>query len=93
MKHHHPVNAAELAALADIRTHAAAGRIHYSGHSLERARQRGASPRHIRHALTNAVTCATADAGKWKATGPDLDGDDLTCVVAISGGVVVVTVF
>lgn len=87
------VTAAERAALADIRQHAAAGRIHYSGHALDRARQRGASARHIRCALTNAAMCAAADDGKWKATGPDLDGDDLTCVVALEGSVVVVTVF
>jgi hypothetical protein len=54
--------------------------------------QRGASAAHVRAALSGATKCV-ADADKWKVTGPDLDGDDLTCVVVIEGGVLVVTLF
>jgi len=44
------------------------------------------------HALKHATTCAPRDA-KWKVTGPDLGGDDLTAVVVLETDVLVVTVF
>jgi hypothetical protein len=56
--------------------------------------QRGMRLRDVMHALTHATECRPADdPGKWKTTGPDLDGDDLTAVVTIVGGVLVITVF
>lgn len=62
-------------------------------HARERMRQRGADFTDVRHALIRAQTCTPADRDRWKATGPDRDGDDLTCVVALEDGVIVVTVF
>ena len=44
-------------------------------------------------ALANATGCVAAEGGKWRTTGPDLDGDALDVVVAVVDGVVVVTVF
>jgi hypothetical protein len=44
------------------------------------------------HALKHATACAPSDA-KWKVSGPDLDGDELTAVVVLEVGVIVVTVF
>jgi hypothetical protein len=55
-------------------------------------RQRNVLLRDVRAALTNAQTCH-ADGPKWKVTGPDYDGDELTCVVVLEDGIVVVTVF
>jgi hypothetical protein len=56
--------------------------------------QRGATYRDLRHALENASTCVTGDrVGRWRVTGPDLDRDDLTAVVVIEDGVVVVTMY
>jgi hypothetical protein len=79
-------------ALADVRGYAAAGQISYTNHARDRMHERGASAPHVRAALANAGACV-ASADKWKVTGPDLDGDDLTCVVVIEAGVIVVTVF
>jgi hypothetical protein len=55
-------------------------------------RQRNVLLRDVRAALTSAWTCH-ADGAKWKVTGPDYDGDELTCVVVLEEGVLVVTVF
>jgi hypothetical protein len=54
---------------------------------------RGASVGHVLHALRNAAVCERGEGDRWKTTGPDLDGDDLTAVVVIEDGLVVVTVF
>jgi hypothetical protein len=32
-------------------------------------------------------------AGDWRVDGPDLEGDELTCVVVIEGDVIILTVF
>ena len=54
---------------------------------------RGAVAEDVRGALVFANACrATAD-GKWKITGPDLDGDELKVVAVVEGDVVVITVF
>lgn len=45
----------------------------------------------VRHALVHARSCVEAGA-RWRVEGPDADGDDLSLVCAIEGGVVVVTV-
>jgi hypothetical protein len=55
--------------------------------------QRGASANDVLEALSGARVCQAGPDQRWKVTGPDLDGDDLTAVVAIDDDVVVVTVF
>ena len=55
--------------------------------------ERGAQYEDVRQALANARRCKAADQGRWKVSGDDLDGDELTLVVAIEAGVVVVTVY
>jgi hypothetical protein len=79
--------------LRDIRGYAAAGRIKYTRHARERMAQRRVNEADIVSALVHARVCVPADKGNWKATGPDVDGDDLEVVVAVVDGVVVVTVF
>lgn len=54
--------------------------------------QRGVRFKDLRCALMNAQTCSP-DGERWKVAGADTDGDDLTCIVVIEAGVVVVTVF
>jgi hypothetical protein len=84
----------EEAALRDIHGFAAANRVRYSGHARKRVRERcQGRVEHVRHALENSTACAKADQGKWKATGYDLDGDELVAVVVIEDGLIVVTVF
>lgn len=88
----------ELRTLAEIRGYAGANRVDITFHALRRLRQRGGGPADAICALTNATVCAgqRADAtraGDWKVTGPDTDGDELTCAVVLKDGVVVLTVF
>lgn len=55
--------------------------------------QRNLKPGDLRSALVSAASCKDQRDGKWKVTGPDLDGDALDVVVVIEAGVLVVTVF
>jgi len=92
------VNPDELKALVEVRGYAGANRVTLSFHANRRLRQRGGGPADAVHALANAVTCTDqrADpsrAGDWRVTGPDTDGDDLTCAVILADDVVVITVF
>ena len=81
------------AALADIRGYAAANRIRILRHAWQRMGERGAQYEDVRHALAGARRCKAADQGRWKVSGDDLDGDELTLVVAIEASVIVVTVY
>jgi hypothetical protein len=80
-------------ALEEIRRIAAAGWIRYSPHAHLRMYERCITAEDVRNALTNATECAAAEKERWKVSGPDLDGEDLTLVVVLEGDVVVVTVF
>lgn len=84
---------AEKAALAEIRAHAAAGRITLSQHARQRGALRGARFADIRHALTTALACLEQANGCWRIDSADTDGDELTVIVAIRHDVLVVTVF
>lgn len=82
-------------ALAEVRRYATLGRIRVSGHARQRGRERGARFADIRESLMNATRCAANEetAGRWNATGPDLDGDPLTSVVVFEADLLVVTLF
>jgi Domain of unknown function (DUF4258) len=78
-----------------VHEHVARGRmLVYTQHALDRMARRNATRYDVRNAL---ATCTTASAstdgpGRWKMTGGvDLDGDALSVVVALDGGVIVVT--
>lgn len=47
----------------------------------------------LRNALVEAQSCVARRDDSWRVSGPDLDGDDLTVVLVIEDGLVVVTVF
>lgn len=79
-------------AIESIRGYAAAGRIIVTRHAYERMRQRNVTFRDVTLALSAARICDAANTN-WRVTGPDVDGDELTLVVAIESGVIVVTVF
>lgn len=86
---------AQVQALVDIRGYAAVNRIRFTRHAREEMRECGAEPEDAQHALTNATGCKLSkdDPARWKTTGPDLDGEELTCVVVLDDGVVVITVW
>ena len=75
-----------------IRGFALANRIRYSGHSRKRMRERGVRDQDVRRALCNLRKWSQETSEKWLVTGPDLDGDDLTMVLVIDDGVLIVTV-
>lgn len=80
-------------ALKHVRGFAAAGRYVVSQHARKRMQERGVQEMDLRNALVNARSAEAKDDGKWKVEGSDLDGDDLTVIVVIDDGVIVVTLF
>lgn len=79
--------------LRDVQGYAGAGRISVGDHARKRMSERGVTYQDLAHSLKNAGSARKAEKpGRW-IEGPDLDGDDLSCVVVLEDGVVVVTVF
>lgn len=77
-----------------VRGLASANRVRWSRHSRERMAQRGMTESDVLLALRGAVTCQPGNTpDRWKVTGPDTDGDDLTAVVRIEGDLLVITVY
>ncbi len=84
----------EAEALQHIKGYASAGRIRYSPHALERMAERGAREDDVRRAIATATRAVGQANGRWLVTGGvDRDGDELTPVVVLEGGVVVVTLY
>ena len=86
------VTKAAAAVLEEVRR-CSTGQIVIAGHARERMGERGVTFGDVRHALTNATSCRAQPNGRWRVTGPDLDGDELVLVVVLEAGMVVVTVF
>lgn len=86
---------AEAQALAEIKRLVALDRVLYTHHAQIRMIERGARRRDVEHALLGATSATEQrDRGCWRVKGGvDLDGDDLTVVVALEADVVVVTLF
>lgn len=80
-------------ALTDIRGYAGANRILYTSHARDRMFQRNITFADARHALMTARLCAAQKDGRWRVDSTDRSGDDLTAIVALERGVVVVTLF
>lgn len=56
-------------------------------------RQRGLSFLEVEHGLFHATRCAVQANGRWKLESQDLDADDLTLIVVVDDGVLVITLF
>jgi hypothetical protein len=56
-------------------------------------RERGAVFDDLRHALITASACRAEPGERWRVDSTDITGDELSVVVAIEDGVVVVTLF
>jgi hypothetical protein len=87
------VTSAESQALADIRGYALAGRIEVSPHAGRRMRERGVYFEDLRYALASATLCVAEPDERWKVPSEDEAGEELTTIVVIENGVVVVTLF
>lgn len=86
----------ESDALRAIRRIARTGLIILSRHAQSRMQKRNVRFSDVRYALRNVTTVkrsASDHASDWIATGPDLDGEELTAAVILQGGVLVVTVY
>lgn len=56
-------------------------------------RERGAVFDDVRSSLANARTCRAQPKERWRVSGPDVSGDEMTLIVVLEDGVVVVTLF
>jgi hypothetical protein len=80
-------------ALTEVRGYAGAGRIRLTRHAERRMEDRGVVFRDVRSALMNAGQCSALPEERWKVWGPDTSGDELTLVILLEDGVIVVTMF
>jgi hypothetical protein len=87
------VTCSEAQALEQIHGYAAANRVRFTRHAWQRMDERNIAEVDALHALKTAPECVAQENGRWKVPGKDLGGDDLTAVVVMEGGVLVVTLF
>jgi len=82
-------------ALSEIKRLVRIGRVLYTQHARIRMIERGARRRDVENALLDATTATRqSDRDNWRVEGgADLDGDELTVIVALEADVVIVTVF
>lgn len=67
-----------------------ASRYWFEAHALERMAERGARRSDVLEAIRSARTAKRQDKGRWRVDGVDLDGDDLSVIVALDGTVVAI---
>ncbi len=80
--------------LDEIKALVARGSVRFTLHSLTRMSDRGATVDDVTNALTTSTTATSQDNGNYRCKGgADLDGDDLTVIVALEADVVVITLF
>lgn len=83
-------------ALQLIRGYALANRYRIHPHAWDRLRGVGrnvlTTEEDLLHALRNATRARfQPDNERWRVDGPDMDGDDLTVVVVIEDGLLIIT--
>lgn len=79
--------------LGTIRRLVSAGVVLYTDHARQRMWDRNVTLADVRHALIHASTALEQANGRWRIDGTDTDGDELTVVVLVHAGLVVITVF
>jgi len=87
------MTADEARALDEIHRCAAAGLDRYTSHATRRMDERGIKRSDVRHAVSLATRCAAQENGCWRVPGRDRAGDELTVVVALVQGVLVITAY
>jgi hypothetical protein len=84
----------EAARLELVRTYTLAGRWEVeANHGVIRMRERGASFSDIRHGLLSGTRCSVQENGRWRLVTEDLDADELTLILFVDDGVLVITLF
>jgi hypothetical protein len=62
-------------------------------HARQRMAERNVRVSDIEHGLSIARSCSSQRNDRWKVPTEDLDGDELTLIIELRDGFVVVTVF
>jgi hypothetical protein len=76
-----------------IRGYALANRIIITRHAEVRMVERGMTVEDIHHGLCTASACSQQPEGRWRVRSLDREGIDLTLIVVLDDGVVIVTLF
>jgi hypothetical protein len=79
--------------LEEIQGYARAGRVRFTAHAYSQMRARHVRHDDAFHALENACSCIAQENDRWRVEGPDLEGDALTLIAVVEGGVLVITVY
>jgi hypothetical protein len=69
------------------------GRTRFTTHALRRMFQRNISRQDVYTAINTALSCLVQEDESWRVTGQDKEGDELTVIVSIEGGNVIITVY
>ena len=84
----------EAQALREVRGLASAGRVEFTDHARDEMEEAGAGFLDVMNALRKATSCRhQPKSDRWKVLGPDRDGEELTVIVVLEDGVLVVTVW
>ena len=84
---------AEAKALEQILGYASANRVRFTRHAWLRMAERNIAGEDALFALRTAASCSAQANGTWKVPSKDTAGDDLTAIVALEDGALVVTLF
>lgn len=84
----------EAEALAEIRGLAGAGRVEFTDHARDEMQEAGSDFLDVMNALRKATYCRHQPKNdRWKVQGPDRSGEELTVIVVLEDGILVVTVW
>ena len=64
-----------------------------SSHGVQRVRERRISFRDVKHALMSGTRCAVQPNGRWRLDSQDLEGDELTLILFVDDGVLIITLY
>lgn len=68
------------------------GRLHICRHGHDEGLNASAHPFDTQNAIKKATSCVRQPNGRWKVKGPDLDGEELTIILAVDPGDSTITV-
>lgn len=80
-------------ALELIKEYASFGRVAFVPHARKQMHLRNIYAEDVFEAIETARTCQAQSNERWKVTGVDIYGDELTVIVSIEGSAVIVTIF
>ncbi len=79
--------------LEEIRENARWGRLIITWHARQRMFERSVFDEDLEEAIETAIKCLEQEDGTWRVEGFDMEGDELTLIIALEGDNVIITLF